>query len=191
MPARIGAVLVLLAAVLAIAAVVAWAGYAIRRVRWNKAARSSHKPAAASAWAITIAFAAAAPAACFLGIRPSIIRTKQLVDCQNLQAWAISLSMYRQANGRYPATLMSTVILGAPKRYEANAWGHILRYESDGQRYVLASLGADGKEDTPGYLHLLFTSPHASKLAPAERILGNAPADQVVTERGFEQSVCN
>jgi hypothetical protein len=96
---------------------------------------------------------------------------------------------HREWAGTYPASLVDSVsptsvprgiAKGIPLR---DAWGHPVRYYSDGTIYLLVSVGRDGEPETEDY-HLMRSR------AAARDICSEPDADVVVSDRGWHAR-CN
>lgn len=119
----------------------------------------------------------------FLDQGPYIARQQRRND-RVLSRYLEALEAYHRVHGSYPYELVDAVhptrvpggiAAGIPLR---DAWGNRLRYFSDGEIFLLASVGRDGEADTEDY-HLLR----------AERtyrdVCARPEADIVASDRGW------
>src|SRR5262245_32784471 len=71
------------------------------------------------------------------------------------QTYVAYLSSFRERSGHYPAMLADAVPSDRPGlKTTKDAWNNVLYYESNGEGFVLASLGSDGQPDTARFAHV-------------------------------------
>lgn len=119
----------------------------------------------------------------FLDPAPYVARQQQRND-RLMDDHLAALAEYHRVHERYPHSLIDAVrptrvpggiVRGIPLR---DAWGHPLRYFSDGEIFLLVSVGRDGEPDTEEY-HLL-------RAGDADREVCDQPdADIVASDRGW------
>lgn len=98
------------------------------------------------------------------------------------QSYVAHLRLFQEQHGRFPDSLVDAVPKERLKVEPAtDAWGHPLHYESDGNGFVLASLGEDGKMDAAE-----FAKVNTVAYFPREYdICGVSKADEVVSHLGW------
>lgn len=119
----------------------------------------------------------------FLDPAPYVARQQQKND-RTMAHYLEALAEYHRVHERYPHSLIDAVrptrvpggiVRGIPLR---DAWGQPLRYFSDGEIFLLVSVGRDGEPDIEDY-HLLRSE-------GVEREVCDRPgADIVVSDRGW------
>ena len=123
-----------------------------------------------------------------LVVRPLQIGRAQLENYMEMQLQESILHEYRDANAEYPRSLTLGLAWWTHDRSHigstvsgADHWGHALVYQSDGQHFLLASLGRDGKLDAKG-LPPLGAQPRGDhspcRLSDADTIILDAGEDQ-------------
>ncbi len=87
--------------------------------------------------------------------RPRIVAAHQVRNWADIQGFTGFLENYREVHGRYPSQLSDAVPDDSANRRFwlkcQDVYGHPLNYESNGDRFLLASYGRDGARDDRGY----------------------------------------
>ena len=88
-------------------------------------------------------------------VRPRLTASRQLRNWVGLQLRIYYIDQFRKSYGVYPVSLSEAAPSQWPSRDGSgltnDLYGHPLYYESDGQRYLVASFGRDGVRDAHGY----------------------------------------
>lgn len=115
-----------------------------------------------------------------LVIRPTSLALKQVGVFTDLETYSQALQGYHERFGRYPLELeeaASAIDWFSP----VDRWGTPLVYLSDGDVFVLASMGKGGQPDGENYLgareEIPVTKVNEGCLDPS--------VDQIVTDRGW------
>ncbi len=114
------------------------------------------------------------------------IEGRQRENDRVLSFYAEALAEHRADDGGFPASLVDLlrptrvpggIARGIPPR---DAWDHPLRYFSDGEIYLLVSVGRDGEPETEDY--------HELREARSSRDICDQPdADVVLSDLGWHQ----
>ncbi len=114
------------------------------------------------------------------------IEGRQRENDRVLSFYAGALAEHRDQDGAYPSSLVDLlrptrvpggIARGIPPR---DAWDHPLRYFSDGEIFLLVSVGRDGSPETEDY--------HEMRLARSSRDICDEPdADVVLSDLGWHQ----
>lgn len=114
------------------------------------------------------------------------VETKQRENDRILSFYADALRSHWEDEGTYPLGLIDLlhptrvpggIARGIPPR---DAWDHPLRYFSDGQIFLLVSVGRDGKPETEDYHEL-------READSSHEVCGDPDADLVVSDVGWHQ----
>jgi len=109
---------------------------------------------------------------------PILMRGKQAGTLWDLQRIEEKLKKVQIETGRYPLDLSRiTTDLGMP----TDRWGRPWVYLSDGEMFVLVSLGTDGRPDGTNYLGM------RAEDGPVENFCPDVNADQVVSDLGWHR----
>ena len=112
------------------------------------------------------------------------IETRQRANDATLSFYLASLAEHRAETGAYPLTLIDLlrptrvpggIARGIPPR---DAWDHPLRFFSDGEMFLLVSVGRDGEPETRDY-HVLREANRR------ESVCDDPDADLVASDRGW------
>ena len=123
-------------------------------------------------------------------VRPFLVGGRQILNYAHMQYYMGALDEYYKEHGEYPGDLVAAVSprvaqYPSPRSEELLAyldtWEHPLVYRTDGQHYVLASYGKDGRPDSP-------TLPAYDAEASADKHpCYSLKKDTVVSDRGIHQ----
>lgn len=116
----------------------------------------------------------------FRWVRPFRDRVRQIENAANFQTFKSVLEHYYAENGEYPPRIDDA--LRELGWYSGrDSWGNPVLYSSDGQIYILVSLGRDGLPDGTNYL----MARQEVRLVDSERTCVDFDADQILTDRGW------
>ncbi len=113
--------------------------------------------------------------------RPTLLRSRQVRTLADMDIVRSVLAEYRAAHGEYPDDLETAFLEARRTPILTDAWGTRLVYESRGASYVLASLGADRRPDTPDFWEIRRNARGAVSVA------GQWKADQVASDLGWHR----
>ncbi len=123
---------------------------------------------------------AGAGAAWVVVIRPTMHSLRQVGVLTDLVAYTEALREYHEQHGGYPLELEEAA--GVIEWFSPiDRWGTPIVYLSDGDGFVLASMGMGGQPDGENYLATRMRAPRRQS---AEECL-NPRVDQIVTDRGW------
>ncbi len=123
-----------------------------------------------------------AAAAWLAVIRPTMLRFRQVGVLTDLVAYTSALRGYHEQHGGYPLELEKAT--GSIDWFSPiDRWGAPILYLSDGDGFVLASMGLGGQPDGENYLAARLRAPRQQADFVGE--CSNLQVDQIVTDRGW------
>ena len=88
-------------------------------------------------------------------IHSMYVAGRQIRNWVHIQGYVAFIGRYHKSHGAYPLTLQEAVPTDTPNRVTRLAardtFGKLLYFESDGQRFLIASFGRDGIPDSGSY----------------------------------------
>jgi hypothetical protein len=113
---------------------------------------------------------------------------QQINNLETFKGYRECLDRFREKAGRFPARFEE--IRDCDIRYSSvpfgmDWWRNPVTYQSDGVRFVLVSLGRDGKADGLDPWKLRENNNHDSAV---RRTCGHPDADQVMSDLGFHRA---
>lgn len=113
-------------------------------------------------------------------VRPFLFGMRQVRTIADGRTISICLEDFREKNGNFPSTLASAFPAG--QTFRTDGWGNRWVYITDGQGFLLLSLGKDGHPDRTDYV-----VPRSSGRAVFQRTCGRWNADQIISHQGIHQ----
>jgi hypothetical protein len=138
-----------------------------------------------------VTLVAVATASWALVLRAMKLRGDQVMNCSELGVHSEAVQRFHQSHGRYPASLEEAIqSSGFSTRNGAgrDIWGNQMIYQTDGNAFMIVSLGKDGRSDATDFWALVGT-PVADWKAEEVRC-GNPNAYAMVSGNNRTRACC-